>query len=141
MIRAMIMVALWLALCAASASASADRHFVSIRIAQTAQYTVPQPVTIQQYRIEFDLPSDVAVYGGIDFESAAQIDTNPSGVGSRSVLYYCSGVCDEPLFWVVDGYRTRVERYYLAGVTVGEYSESQIDFNYYLYVPFVAKGN
>lgn len=141
MIRAMIMVALWLALCAASASASADRHFVSIRIAQTAQYTVPQPVTIQQYRIEFDLPSDVAVYGGSDFESAEQIDTNPSGVGSRSVLYYCSGVCDEPLFWVVDGYRTRVERYYLAGVTVGEHSESQIDFNYYLYVPFVAKGN
>lgn len=139
MIRAIAIAALWLILCTASATASS--YFVSIRIAQTANQTIPQPVTIQQYRIEFNLPSDVAIYGGSDFESAEQIDTNPSGVGSRSVLYYCSGVCDEPLFWIVDGYRTNVERYYLNGVRIGDYDESQIDFNFYMYMPFVARGN
>ena len=139
MIRAIAIAALWLII--STASATADSYFVRIWIAQTANQTIPQPVTIQQYRIEFDLPSDVAVYGGSDFESAAQIDTNPSGVGSRSVLYYCSGVCDEPLFWVVDGYRTSVERYYLTGVRIGDYDDSEINFNYYLYMPFVAKGN
>lgn len=138
MIRAIAIAALWLIL--STATATADSYFVKIWIAQTANQTIPQPVTIHQYRIEFNLPSDVAVYGGSDFKSAAQIDTNPSGVGSRSVLYYCSGVCDEPLFWVVDGYRTNIERYYLSGVTAGDYDESEIDFNFYLYMPFVAKG-
>jgi len=138
MIRVIVIATVWLIL--STATATADSYFVSIRIAQAAQYTIPQPVMIQQYRIEFDLPSDVAVYGGRDFESAEQIDTNPSGVGSRSVLYYCSGVCDEPLFWIVDGYRTNVERYYLTGVKIGNYDESDIDFNYYLYMPFVANG-
>jgi hypothetical protein len=42
-------------------------------------------------------------------------NTNPSGVGSRSVLYYCTNTCDEPLFWIVDGYRTNVQRHYLSG--------------------------
>jgi len=118
--------------------------FVRIGIAQEVVRSDPatgDTQIIRQYRIEFDLPSDVAVYGGSDFESAEQLDTNPSGAGSRSVLYYCTNECDEPLFWIVDGYRTNVERYYLAGVTAGDYDESEIDFNYYLYMPFVAKGN
>lgn len=117
--------------------------FVRIGIAQEVRRTIENGDTqiIRQYRIEFDLPSDVAVYGGNDFDSAEQIDTNPSGVGSRSVLYYCTNECDEPLFWVVDGYRTRVERYYLAGVKIGDYDASEIDFNFYMYVPIVAKGN
>ena len=118
--------------------------FVHIGIAQEATYSNPttgDTQIIRQYRIDFDLPSVVAVYGGNDFEGAAQIDTNPSGVGSRSVLYYCTNTCDEPLFWIVDGYRTNVERYYLSGVKIGDYDEKEINFNYYLYAPFVAKGN
>ncbi len=117
--------------------------FVHISIAQEVIRHADDGSTqiIRQYRIEFQLPSDVAVYGGGNFESAAQIDTNPSGVGSRSVLYYCTNECEEPLFWVVDGYRTSVERYYLTGVKIGDYDESEIDFNFYMYVPFVARGN
>ena len=118
--------------------------FVRIGIAQEVVRSDPatgDTQIIRQYRIEFDLPSDVAVYGGSDFESAEQLDTNPGGGSSRSVLYYCTNTCDEPLFWIVDGYRTNVERYYLSGVRIGDYDESEINFNYYLYMPFVAKGN
>ncbi len=118
--------------------------FVHIGIAQEvvrSDQATGDTQIIRQYRIEFDLPSDVAVYGGSDFESAEQLDTNPSGVGSRSVLYYCTNTCDEPLFWIVDGYRTNVQRHYLSGVKIGDYDASEIDFNFYMYVPFVAKGN
>lgn len=115
--------------------------FVRIGIAQEVHNILASGdiQIIRQYRIEYDLPSDIAVYGGQNFSDAEQIETEPSGRGSRNVLYYCTNTCDEPLFWVVDGFRTRVDRYYLSGVKANEYGESEIDFNFYVYIPAVSK--
>ena len=120
-----------------STVARASEYYVSITIGGT--FALYGGGIARQYIIEYSLPSAAYIYGGDEFENAEQIEFNPVGEGSRSVIYRCDNVCSSPRFWVTEGYRGSAQRMFLSDVEIGSYQSNSMDFNYYLFFPAVMR--